>query len=1028
MALTPATRLGNYEIVAPLGTGGMGEVYRARDLRLGREVALKVLPADVAADAVRIARFEREARTVAGLNHPNIVTLYSVEDEDDIRFLTMELVEGRSLDEHVIAGGLPSERVTELGLAISEALVAAHEKGIVHRDLKPANVMLTRDGRVKVLDFGLAKLTGPDSGNVVAQDETVAMVSVAGQVVGTVPYMAPEQLRGEAVDARTDLFALGILLYELAAGRRPFQGATVAAISSAILRDTPPSLSGVRADVSADLDRIISRCLEKEPRARYQTALDVSNELRGARVARPGIPPPATAGAAIFKPPPAPSTTLLGREQHLQSASDRLRGGTGRVLTITGYGGTGKTRFAIELFRRMASSYPEGAAFVSLASVTAAADVLPAVGASLDVAQAHGRSALDALCTVFGERRWLLVLDNLEQVLDAAGDIAVLVSRCPGLQVIATSRAPLKIGAESEFSLPPLELPAEQETSPESLLRCPSVALFVQRAERVKPGFALTAANAQAITAICRALDGLPLALELAAARVRILDPTALLQRLDHALDLLTSGDRDLPVRQRTLRATISWSYSLLDAAEQRLLRRLSVFHQGWTFDAMEQVCYGDEDRHRALDELDSLVEKGLVRVDGSSERYALLETIRAFAAEQLHAGGEVETLRRTHAEHYRRFAEAVHADIYGKGQLAAVKRAHVDNANTMAAIQWLNLQARAGDEEALENGLLLCGYLDWFWHITAQHFTGRSMLDPLLSLAVTRPPSRGRALALLAAAMISTTTGEWERSLSEWRGALADGDAVGDARAAAEGMMGVGYCCLSLGRMAEAGAALDDAIRRSAGGVHDFLLGFSMSVKGMLLFSTGQLEDAMLLVEQAVRIHERWDDHEARGVALSFLAQMTQAKGEPARALELYHAALTHLALVGDQPEVARVQCEMGWTALAGEDPRAAKQSFRLAVQTHEEVGSPRGTGLALLGLAAVEAAEGRSERAVAIAAAAHALSERAGVVVSHPMDPTLVTRIEELKATIPKGTLDGLVANASTLSPAAILSMTGE
>src|SRR5512147_549161 len=206
MALSPGTRLGTYEIVAPLGAGGMGEVYRARDTRLGRDVAIKVLPADVASSPDRLARFEREARTVAGLNHPNIVTLFSIEDEEAVRFLTMELVEGQSLDRHLVPGGLPLARVVDLGLAIAEALTAAHEKGVVHRDLKPANVMLTREGRVKVLDFGLAKLTAADSELEATQAATVAApLSAVGQVLGTVPYMAPEQIRGEAVDARTDL-------------------------------------------------------------------------------------------------------------------------------------------------------------------------------------------------------------------------------------------------------------------------------------------------------------------------------------------------------------------------------------------------------------------------------------------------------------------------------------------------------------------------------------------------------------------------------------------------------------------------------------------------------------------------------------------------------------------------------------------------------------------------------------------------------------------------------------------------------
>ena len=383
----------------------------------------------------------------------------------------------------------------------------------------------------------------------------------------------------------------------------------------------------------------------------------------------------------VCKAPPSPSTPLLGREVLLDVAVERLRAGT-RVLTITGYGGTGKTRFSIELFRRLADEFAGGAAYVSLAAVTAAPEVLPAVCTALDIAEAHGRSALDALSTVIGERRVLLVLDNLEQVLESAGDIAALVARCPELKIIATSRAPLHISAESEFSLPPLDLPA-RDASLQSMRECPSVALLVQRAERVKPGFAVTPANAPAIAAICRRLDGLPLALELAAARVRILEPAALLQRLDQALDLLTSGDRDVPLRQRTLRATISWSYSLLNADEQQLLRRVSVFHEGWTLEAMEQVCYSAADRYRALDDLDSLAEKGLVRVVSSGERYALLETVRAFAAEQLHASGDVAALRAAHAHHFVEFCTRCGGRHQGRDA------ARVDEAGAGRALQY---------------------------------------------------------------------------------------------------------------------------------------------------------------------------------------------------------------------------------------------------------------------------------------------------------------------------------------------------
>ncbi len=282
MALASGTRLGPYEIVALLGAGGMGEVYRARDTRLGREVALKVLPEAFAGDAHRLARFEAEARTVAALTHPNIVVLHSIEEAAGVRFLTMELVEGTTLDALLTPDGMPVAGVLELAIPLADALAAAHERGVVHRDLKPRNVMVTRESRVKVLDFGLAKLTRTgDSDPSDSTAQTMASpLTTEGQVMGTVPYMAPEQIRGGRVDALSDLFAFGIIVYELAAGRRPFAGVTSADVGSAILRDTPVPLTSVRPDHPAELDRIVSRCLAKDAGARFQSASELARELR----------------------------------------------------------------------------------------------------------------------------------------------------------------------------------------------------------------------------------------------------------------------------------------------------------------------------------------------------------------------------------------------------------------------------------------------------------------------------------------------------------------------------------------------------------------------------------------------------------------------------------------------------------------------------------------------------------------------------------------------------------------------------
>ena len=282
MPLPAGTRLGTYEIVAPLGAGGMGEVYRAHDTRLGRDVAVKVLPDEVASSPERLARFEREARIVASLNHPNIVTLHSIEEAGGTRFLTMEVVEGRSLADLIAPGGLPLVQALDVTIPLADALAAAHGKGVVHRDLKPANVMVTADGRVKVLDFGLAKLMTTDAKQA-SMGTMASPLSTAGEVLGTVPYMAPEQIFSEAVDARTDLFSFGILMFEMFTGQRPFVKKTLWELTAAIMGENPPSLTGLRADAPLDLERIVNRCLEKQPVDRFQTVLEVANELRSLR-------------------------------------------------------------------------------------------------------------------------------------------------------------------------------------------------------------------------------------------------------------------------------------------------------------------------------------------------------------------------------------------------------------------------------------------------------------------------------------------------------------------------------------------------------------------------------------------------------------------------------------------------------------------------------------------------------------------------------------------------------------------------
>ena len=306
MPLTAGTRLGAYEIRGQLGAGGMGEVYLARDTRLGRDVAVKILPPDLSSDTERLARFELEARTVAALNHPGIVTLHAVEEADGMRFLVMERVSGRTLAAVIGSDGLPIGRILELAVPMADALAAAHDKGIVHRDLKPNNVMVTDEGHVKILDFGLAKagtVPSADGGDVA----TTLARTMPGQIMGTVPYMAPEQCRGERVDTRADLFAFGAILYEMASGMRAFRGNSSADVMSAVLKEDPTPLEELKPALPARFTRIVKRCLEKDPHRRVQSAIDLRHELQDlAEELRPGPARLPVAGATVpLSPAPA---------------------------------------------------------------------------------------------------------------------------------------------------------------------------------------------------------------------------------------------------------------------------------------------------------------------------------------------------------------------------------------------------------------------------------------------------------------------------------------------------------------------------------------------------------------------------------------------------------------------------------------------------------------------------------------------------------------------------------------------------
>jgi len=408
-----------------------------------------------------------------------------------------------------------------------------------------------------------------------------------------------------------------------------------------------------------------------------------------------GQPHPAAAAPAPRshgpRPLPVDLTSLVGRDRDIDAVADLLAGPDVRLVTLTGLGGIGKSRLAVAVADRLADGYQGRTAFVPLAAVTEPELVLAGVARAVGVELAGSGSPLEALAEYFGDDRWLLILDNLEQVVEAAGDVDALLVRCPGVVVLATSRTVLGLRAEHEYPVPPLSLPADLTGAPVAeLAASPAVALFVDRARAARPGFALTDSNAAAVAEICRRLDGLPLAIELAAARIRLLDPNALLRRLATSLDALGTGAVDLPERQRTLRATVEWSVGLLDDAERSLLEVAAVFVNGWTAQAAAGVAGLDEDE--ALDRFDALARHSLIYLDPAAQdgpRLRMLETIRTFLAERLADRPDAAEIRRRHADYFRALAEQADRPLRGAGQREWCQRLDDDQGNLAAAVGW---------------------------------------------------------------------------------------------------------------------------------------------------------------------------------------------------------------------------------------------------------------------------------------------------------------------------------------------------
>ena len=675
---------------------------------------------------------------------------------------------------------------------------------------------------------------------------------------------------------------------------------------------------------------------------------------------------------------PEPITPLVGRAADLASLVELAH--EHRVVTITGPGGVGKTRIVVELGRLLAPEFLDGVAFIALADVTDPAQFVPALADALDVKEAEGRTLGEGVAALIGDKKALLLLDNLEQVVAAASDVAGMIESCPALRIMTTSRTPLRIAAEREFALNPLELPSPSDPgSIESLGSYPAIALFVERAKMTRGSFELTPENCGAVAAICRRLDGLPLALELAAARLRLLAPEALLERLDSALQVLTSGARDVPERQQTLRATIDWSHSLLDDAEQRLFRRLAVFAGGCTFADVEAVCA--DPGENILDELESLVDKALVQADGTGERLRTLQTIGEYARERLEAAGEASRLAPRHARRYAALAQTIRDGIEGTDQIGSLERGVAEDGNLQAALDTFLARANDGDADACEAGLQMCGDLWNYWHFRGKNVTAREYTGSFLDADTRGSPTVGRAGALITAGLASWALGQLERANDEWAEAYRIAATLEVDRELCIGAFLHGFGLLSFDL--EAGLRrTTESIERSRAVGFSWAEGFASTLEGILNAVAGDLDSAQRRYSEGLEIQRRLGDEEGAGLSLGGLAGLASGRGDLPGALDLYRQSLAAYEAVGDRAEEARILSEMAWTQLRHGDPALARRTFLDSVQAYTDVASVRGVGLSLIGLAAIEAVEGRPETAVQIAAAAELYAQQEGIV----------------------------------------------
>ncbi len=686
---------------------------------------------------------------------------------------------------------------------------------------------------------------------------------------------------------------------------------------------------------------------------------------------------PQTAGAVRPAPLPAARGRLIDREREVALVRELLRREDVGVVTLTGPGGVGKTRIAIQVATELASQFSDGVAFVSLASLKTPELVVQTLAQALQVSEIPGQALVESLLGYLRSKQLLLVLDNVEQIISAAPLVTQVLESAPHLKVLATSREALRLIPERIMPIQPLALPnPEHLPDLDTLAQIPSVALFLERARAVNPGFALTADNAAAITGICRRLDGLPLALELAAARLSVFGPDALLARMEHSLLLLTQGARDLPLRQQTLRNTLAWSYDLLSEREQQVFRHLAVFVGSFPMEAAESICTDElHDGNEVMERVTELIEKSLIELAdavGTVPRFRMLDTVREYALEQLVASGEEEAVKRRHADYCLHLAEAAEPHLLRPERGMWLERLDGVHDNLRAALTW------SSENGAVETGLRLAGALAWYWYLRSNLQEGRTFLERFLAKDEQTDSSIARGKALYGASLLTRTQSDFELASQEAEESVSLFRGLADPYWLALALARLGDSQMNQGKLEVARSSFEES--RSLFQEQDLPLmeAFLLRYLGQAAFASHDLIEAKKLFQQSLALFQQERDLLGEAVTLGALGAVAIAQGDMVTAQSLVNESLPLMRTAGDPRYLKQFLFMAGTVRLRRGDVQQAQNLFTESLRlwnSTEDQENTAGIRWSLIGLAEVATARGQAERAGRLLGAAETL-----------------------------------------------------